>query len=486
MFKTLQATFRPDKDYPARTFKVSMLRRVLEGTIYDNLPNAFHEEKRANGEYVPLRERRPCVRYGLCGIVVEDSIALLFSEGRFPQVECEDEATKEAFAQLIKDIGLNRVMIDAATRGSVGSVVLFLRVLKNRPFVDVMTTEYLTPIWDENAPDTLVQVTEKYKVKGQSLADIGYSIKTEDLTDDFWFQRDFTTAEELYYIPWKVNDDKAKAKKDKSRTVSHNLGFVPVVWVKNLPGGDDIDGLATFPNEAIDTSIEIDYQLSQAGRGLKYSSDPTLLLKEPAVGMNGEIVKGGGNALVVGADGDAKMLEINGTAAQTVIDYVKFLRHVALEKMHGNRTDADKMSAATSGRAMELMNQSLIWLADKLRISYGEGAMLDLLKMMQKAHAKMKLVNKDGKPYALNDKAQITLRWSSWYEPTAEDHQQMATTLKSHIDAGVLSQETATRTIASDFDVEDVKSERALIDAERKTAMENAVAEAQATAQPVP
>ena len=33
---------------------------------------------------------------------------------------------------------------------------------------------------------------------------------------------------------------------------------------------------------AIETKIEIDYQLSQAGRGLKYSSDPTLLIKEPA------------------------------------------------------------------------------------------------------------------------------------------------------------------------------------------------------------
>ena len=32
--------------------------------------------------------------------------------------------------------------------------------------------------------------------------------------------------------------------------------------------------------------------------------------------------------------------------------------------------------AAQSGRALELMNQGLIWLADNLRVSYGEGALL--------------------------------------------------------------------------------------------------------------
>ena len=71
---------------------------------------------------------------------------------------------------------------------------------------------------------------------------------------------------------------------------------------------DPSDGACTF-RAAIETQIEIDYQLSQAGRGLKYSSDPTLLIKEPAT-TDSEIVKGAGNALVVSEKGDAKLLEI--------------------------------------------------------------------------------------------------------------------------------------------------------------------------------
>ena len=72
------------------------------------------------------------------------------------------------------------------------------------------------------------------------------------------------------------------------------------------------------------TQVEIDYQLSQVGRGLKYSSDPTLILKDPAL-PDGELIKGAGNALIVSEKGDARLLEIGGTASAAVIEYVRTL-----------------------------------------------------------------------------------------------------------------------------------------------------------------
>jgi hypothetical protein len=129
----------------------------------------------------------------------------------------------------------------------------------------------------------------------------------------------------------------------------------------------------------VETGIEIDYQLSQAGRGLKYSSDPTLLIREPA-GSDGEMIRGGGNALVVSEKGDAKLLEINGAASAAVIEYVRTLREFALEGVHGNRANPDRLGAAQSGRAMEMMNQGLLWLADNLRVSYGRASNLYTLR----------------------------------------------------------------------------------------------------------
>ena len=130
--------------------------------------------------------------------------------------------------------------------------------------------------------------------------------------------------------------------------------------------------------------VEIDYQLSQVGRGLKYSSDPTLLLKDPTL-PDGELIKGAGNALIVSEKGDARLLEIGGTASAAVIEYVRTLRELALESIHGNRASPDKVAAAQSGRALELLNQGLIWLADNLRTSYGEVGLLQLARLIVRA-----------------------------------------------------------------------------------------------------
>jgi hypothetical protein len=238
-----------------------------------------------------------------------------------------------------------------------------------------------------------------------------------------------------------------------------------MVWVKNLPCGEnDIDGAPTFHDEAIDTQIEADYLLSQGGRGLKYQSDPTLHIKEPAFGNTGAVVKGAANAITTDAEGDAKLLEINGTAAAAVMDWVKALREIALEGMGGNRSNADKLSAAQSGRAMELMNQSLIWLADKLRISYGEGALLELLCMIVRASSKIPLKTKRGDAIdKMSEKEPISLRWPAWYPPTYADKATQATTLDELRGGGLLSQQTAVKTIADSYDIEDVEKELAAI-----------------------
>ncbi|CAG4921515.1 unnamed protein product [Acidocella sp. C78] len=81
MFETICQTIPADPHLAPRARRLEIYRRVLEGTIYDALPYAFQEERNGAGEYVPLRARRPSVRYGLCRIVVEDSVSLLFSAG---------------------------------------------------------------------------------------------------------------------------------------------------------------------------------------------------------------------------------------------------------------------------------------------------------------------------------------------------------------------------------------------------------------------
>jgi hypothetical protein len=350
-------------------------------------------------------------------------------------------------------------MAEAALRGSVGSVAILMRVLRNRVFFRVMDTLYLTPVWDPEAPDTLLSVTERFKVAGGILAAQGYDIVDE--TAQYWFQRAWDADAETWFLPTPVAAP-TPPDVDVARSVRHGLGFVPLVWIRNLPGGVEPDGACTF-RAAVETSIEIDYQLSQAGRGLKYSSDPTLLIREPA-SDDREIVRGGGNAIVVSEKGDARLLEIGGTASAAVIDYVRTLREMALESVHGNRASADRLTAAQSGRALEMMNQGVIWLADNLRVSYG-GGLLSLARMVLRAAARYRLTAFGTDVPPLDPAARLALIWPRWYAPTAIECQQDAQTLSTLTQSGLLSRETALKSIADIYDVADIAAEMARIGA---------------------
>jgi hypothetical protein len=458
MFETICNLIPRDPRYPLRARTLDILKRVLDGRLYDVLPHQFHEERGAGGEYIPLRNRRPSVRYALCRTVVEESVSLLFSEGHFPTIDCDDRVTRAALGDMAKETRLNLTMINAAIRGAIGSVAILMRVLRGRVFFDVLDTTYLTPEWDPQEPDTLLRVTEKYRVTGDLLLATGYEIA--ESTTDYWFVRSWDTDGETWFIPTPVASP-VEPTIDMMRSVQHGLGFVPIVWIRNLPGpsstGDTADGACTF-RAAIETQIEIDYQLSQAGRGLKYSSDPTLLIKEPATTDN-EIVKGAGNALVVSEKGDAKLLEIGGTASAAVIEYVRTLREFALESIHGNRANADRLTAAQSGRALELMNQGLIWLADNLRISYGEYALLSLARMVLRASNIYQLRVMDRELPAMDVTARLSLNWPHWYPATADDRQKDALTLSTLAGAGQISRESAVKAIAETYDIEDVPAE---------------------------
>ncbi|MCC6716817.1 MAG: phage portal protein [Acetobacteraceae bacterium] len=466
MFSTLCGLVPMDGHYPQRTRRLGILKQVLDGTLYDALPFEFHEERGAGGEYIPLRSRRPSVRYPLARIVVDDSISLVFSEGHFPTIDCDDRRVRAAFADLARECALNQVMMEAALRGAIGSVAILFRVLKGRVFFRVLETPYLTPEWDALAPDELLHVTELYKVPGRDLLARGYEAIEPQV--EYWFMRRWDRVEESWFVPVPVAGGARPRERDAARSVRHGLGFVPVVWVKNLPGGPDgvesVDGACTF-RAAVETNIEIDYQLSQAGRGLKYSSDPTLLIREPA-GMEGEMIRGGGNALVVSEKGDARLLEIGGTASAAVIEYVRTLREMALEGVHGNRANPDRLSAAQSGRAIEMMNQGLVWLADNLRVSYGD-ALLKLARMVVRASNlyPLRILGQPIEP--MPDALRLGLIWPRWYAPTSEDRARDAQTLRTLTEAGQLSRETAVKTIADIYDIEDVHAEIARITAEQ-------------------
>lgn len=446
MFQAICDLVPYDRDLPARARRLDLMRRVLEGTLYDALPYEFHEERSGGGEYIPLRRRRPSVRYALARIVVEDSVALLFSAGHFPSIVSADARAQAMLNELARECRLNQVMVEAAVRGSIGSACILMRILKGRVFLEVLDTVWLTPEWNPEAPDTLLRVTERYKAPGADLIAAGYEIADPEAT--YWFTRRWDAEQETWFLP-QMAGVAEPAVVDAKRSVRHGLGFVPMVWIRNLPGGVAPDGGCTF-RSAVETGIEIDYQLSQAGRGLKYSSDPTLLIREPA-GIEGDLVRGAGNALVVSEKGDAKLLEIGGTASEAVLNYVRLLRELALEGVHGNRADGSRLSSPASGRALEMMNQGLVWLADNLRVSYGEGGILPLCRMMLRAAERYPVLVSGRVVEGVDASAALRLVWPPWYPASSEDRARDAETLLALGAAGQLAPATVQRWLSADW-----------------------------------
>ena len=172
-----------------------------------------------------------------------------------------------------------------------------MRILKNRPYFRVLETAYLTPTFDPEAPDTLVAVTERYKVDASELIERGYDVKPG--SGSYWWKRVWDTQDEIWYLPQRIGAD-GPMHIDAKRSVNHRLGFCPMTWVRNLPGGnaEGIDGACTFAT-GLDTVIELDYLLSQGGRGLKSASDPTLVITGDA-----------GSAPKVGGSANALCLEV--------------------------------------------------------------------------------------------------------------------------------------------------------------------------------
>lgn len=473
MFKKIVKSFSLDKDYSERSILLDMYTRFLNNEFYDLLPYSFSDEYDITGKYIPLHRRQPSVTYNLCKVVVDDSVSLLFGENHFPQVMCDDQILIKQLNDIVREAYIEKVMIDAATSGSVGSVVLFVRIFEGKIFVEVKSTQYLTPQFDPNNPFKLIKLTEKYKVKGKDLKALGYDNIDKD-NQYYWFQREWDENSEIFYLPFKANQE---PQVDNQKTFQHQLGLVPAIWIKNLPkpgckGIDEIDGQCTF-KPALDANIEIDYLLSQGGRALKYSADPLIVFKmeddfalsSQATAIAGDIsgtkkiTRTASNAFVLGPNDDSKLLEINGKACEATIAHVTKLRELALESIHGNRANADKVNAAQSGSAQKEMNQALIWLADKLRISYGNCGLLLLFKMIiEISHKKPLLVNGEIVKN-MNQKSVLSLKWPHWYPPTPSDRLQTANSLKVLADSKHISQKTAVQFISDDYSILNIENE---------------------------
>ena len=423
-------------DKPVRWRRLDQLDRMLAGTFYDHLQYSFYDERSMMGERIRLHERRPSSRFNLPAMVAKWSMRKLWMGRHVPTFSHDDDAVVKAMDQVISTTQFMTVMGDATFKGSVGSVAVVFRIdrTSGEPLVSlkVWRARDCWPEFDDF--NNLRRLLVHYNVSGRELLQAridppfthscdGDPIKPEL---EYWFIKSHETMGEIIYSPVRVEDfcpplgwvNPERSPQIPHKVTPHGLGFVPAVWIRNMSPHNDVDGSGTW-EVAKDTSIEIDYLMSQSARGVRYNCSPMPVFTGefaddgPEVAGSADYVHMQGSRKTedgtTTGDGRAELLEMSGGGMKIALELLDKLRNMALESAGATRKDPEKLKGVMSGRAMEFMDEDSHDLIMELRTSYGVNGSLELMRKILRALG------------SEHDPKGVRMDWPRLYQPTPED-----------------------------------------------------------------
>jgi hypothetical protein len=423
-FRELMEGLKLSDGCTPRFRKLEALDRMLDGTLYEDLKYSFEKESVPGRKYIPMRERRPSVDFNLAYEITQDTLAELFGDEQFPSVRVlqrgdQVDPAEKAITELIEAIGLPDTLVEVYEAGVVGSVgVVVQRSDDGLPFFDVLPGRWCSPIYVSPISRTLKALCVTMPIDKEAALELEPDLLDDERnqkSDTFWYRyivgphdiADYKPLpDDLYARLGEKYDDKSGEIIEFSprNIVSHGFkGRVPALYIKNLGGRPhDIDGIGLWwPVRNI--CIEIDYTLSQAGRGLRYAADPRLFIR------TGELDDGGGEpagydkpaggtatltddsgAQVIGAtqtyvahgkNADAKLLEASAAGITEEREFVRDLREYALEVLGGMKSRAEHLKGAASGTAIDKGLKPLRRLVRRQRRPYGNAGLLQLVEL---------------------------------------------------------------------------------------------------------
>ncbi|HTI81758.1 MAG TPA: hypothetical protein VL614_15020 [Acetobacteraceae bacterium] len=439
--------------YPAWVAKCPRYRtldlfdKMLDGQFYSHLASAFYDETDPQGRTILLDERRPSAQFRFATQVATYCARKLFAGNHAPRVVHDDPAARKTILKLLRKAKFLPKMIEAAKLGSVGSVAVTFRIDGEGDDMHiglhVWRAKYCEPSFD--GAGNLTALRLQYVTTGAALAALGAPdprpSEKLDRGRRYWLVRDYLPDQEITYAPIQEADwNPVDHFLDDGRTfgawetIDHKLGFVPGWWFTNLVGGAAPDGACTF-EPGVQNSIEIDYTLSQIGRGVRYNAAPQPVIKGDIVNgpSDGSITRGAASYIHLKGDykdeeggswsgADAKLLEMSGAGTEAALKLVDKLRDIALEAVAAARKDPSTMKGPMSGRAMEFIDQEFYDLIMELRTQYGEFGALELARRIVQA------VDPS------IDLSSFTFRWPRLFQPTPTDLAQVIPALAIAID----------------------------------------------------
>lgn len=477
----------------ARSARFQRASNYYWGQQYDDLPSHFDPDAAT----LRLRERAPAVQVGLVASAVDTVVGFLFGGQRAPNFYVDsliDEATGDEItvelgadaeeidrinaeiAKIRRWSGLDKYFREIARLGALhGSVGLAGHVLSD---------DANSAIWCE-----VLELADAFPIFGREdrATALASGLQEDDLIqlDEYWaevVEPDVSTEKVTYKIHrrlWTLlelvehepqpvdtleglNVRALTWSVDAARSVKHDLGFIPVVWIKNRLVVNAIDGAPILVESDFLTEDEINYTLTQAGRGTRYNCEPQPVFKDCANVLFGdETVKRGAEESIKieskpspAPEASLTLLEMNGEGIDRAMAYASALRSGFGKKTRVVEHDPEKAVGALSGTAIERLMLPLLSLIDDLRPAYAVG-LARWFELMLKA---------------LNEGADYVVKvsWPPIIQPTLEDFALVAGLLPSLRSGAepLITVRQAVQILSSWTGVDDVDAALAELDAD--------------------
>jgi hypothetical protein len=279
-----------------RYLRLDRLEQYVEGTQYDGRPNWFQE----GDDTVPLRERKPCVQYGLVSEAIESNGDLCFGEGKFPTITISDDESTDEDAEdedeeedaegkavdscnkwidsLVKTARLRPAFRLAFEHAQGCGTTVLINGWRAKPFCDVEKAKWCTPTFASDQR-TVTKLEIRYPFTREEQTDRGaWEVRA------YIYRRVIDNQRDVTYKPVRAPDNgepivESAWVEEETQTFEHGFGICPAVWYPFMAGCttfEKVDGRAIHARHT-DEIEDLDMALSQRHRAAFYMGDPQLV-----------------------------------------------------------------------------------------------------------------------------------------------------------------------------------------------------------------
>lgn len=518
-----------EKNRTARAKALQDLEAYAEGTQYAGLDDWFSDRK-------PLWERAPCIVYPIVKIAIESNGDLLLGEGRFPEARAygiqgdEAETFEQAVLQIEKMSRFRAACREAWASGQAcGSACSIYGIRGGRLFIDSVLARWCTPTLDVEGAVTQLEIRYPYLA-------IEMDANGDEKVSCFLYRRVLDDQFDTQFAPARAREDGREPAwiVDALRTVSHDLGFCPVVWYPHMKGCsayNDFDGRAI--HETLTDEIRAhDFSLSQRHRAAIYAGDPqwTEIGVEAGFNPTGEGRKAEVRASRTGRPGDEAFgayvsapanggkarkkgpgavwqypgknpevkVELHTLPADALIalnDHAKDLRSKLAEALGVVFLDPDSLpnESRLSGRALESFKARQLDRVDYYRADFGDRHLLPSLGMLIRISLAKSLpipgldvvrraVTQAGDMWSWHSPS-IDLVWGDYFKPSGAEEQLIIQGVVQAVDGGIATPRIAVERLRSILGIRDVDAYMTELEKHRAEQQAMALAQTQAEAQ---